>query len=391
MRCSPVILDKLGGKGRQLTRIESTVGDEKDEAWLQELIFCHPELLPVDEFDDSAGGLIPLGREVGNPAGSIDNLYVTTGGVLTVVETKLWKNPQKHREVVVQIVDYAKELSRWRYDDLDAAVVKSWRAGPTAEARSVQEIVKPRLAEAGMDFTEFQEALLGNIQKGRFLLLIVGDRISPNVALLSQAIHGAPGLEFEFGLVEIQMYPLNPRGDWPLVVVPEVVGHTVEETRAVVKIQYSERKPEVEVAVPAEDKREEGRGKVSVASFLSQLPEDLQPVFERWVDTWTHKGYFLSFGKVGIAFHAIIQGKRTGFFEVYPDTITLRTRKLQQSIGATPEQYEEYLGDLRDVPKALDRLSAGRMNMPVSELTAEEYDAIFRANVSFAEKVGDKP
>ena len=55
-------------------------------------------------------------------AGPIDNLLVTPAGLPVLVECKLWRNPQARREVVGQILDYAKELSRWSSSDLQREV-----------------------------------------------------------------------------------------------------------------------------------------------------------------------------------------------------------------------------------------------------------------------------
>lgn len=54
MKCNPVILNSKDNIGHPLERIESKAGDEKDEAWLQDLIYTRPELLPVTEFDDTS-------------------------------------------------------------------------------------------------------------------------------------------------------------------------------------------------------------------------------------------------------------------------------------------------------------------------------------------------
>jgi len=117
------MLDSLTDSGRHLVRIESQAKDEKTEEWLQRLIFDHPDLLPVHEFDESFAPLIPIGREVATKSGSIDNLYISPVGRVTIVETKLWKNPERHRTVLAQVIDYAKDVSGWTYEELSNAVV----------------------------------------------------------------------------------------------------------------------------------------------------------------------------------------------------------------------------------------------------------------------------
>jgi len=66
--------------------------------------------------------LISIGREVPTNAGSIDNLYLSSQGYLILVETKLWRNPEARREVVGQIIDYAKEISKWSFKQLEDQV-----------------------------------------------------------------------------------------------------------------------------------------------------------------------------------------------------------------------------------------------------------------------------
>ena len=77
-----------------------------DEAWLQRLLFRHPEALPIVEIDDSFSGLIPLCMEMDTPAGAVDAVYVTPTGRLALLEAKLWRNPEARRKVIAQILDY---------------------------------------------------------------------------------------------------------------------------------------------------------------------------------------------------------------------------------------------------------------------------------------------
>jgi hypothetical protein len=88
------------------------------EADLQNLIHAHPTALPIGEIDPMFVGAVPICTELSTPAGSIDNLMVTPSGLPVIVECKLWRNPEGRREVVGQILDYAKELSRWSSSDL---------------------------------------------------------------------------------------------------------------------------------------------------------------------------------------------------------------------------------------------------------------------------------
>jgi hypothetical protein len=46
---------------------------------------------------------------------------------LTLVECKLWKNPEARRQVVAQTLDCVSALSRWSYADLQAKVAAALR------------------------------------------------------------------------------------------------------------------------------------------------------------------------------------------------------------------------------------------------------------------------
>lgn len=112
---TPALANTSSNSAELLQRVfinERTLG----EGWLQELIYTNPSVLPAGEVRADASQLIPIGREVAVESGRIDCLYVSPTGTLTLVEAKLWRNPEARREVVAQIIQYADELSRWTYE-----------------------------------------------------------------------------------------------------------------------------------------------------------------------------------------------------------------------------------------------------------------------------------
>jgi len=71
---------------------------------------------------------ISVGMELRSAVGgSVDNLYVTPSGHLIVGETKLYRNPEARREVIGQIIDYAKDLSAFSYSNPNEAISKADR------------------------------------------------------------------------------------------------------------------------------------------------------------------------------------------------------------------------------------------------------------------------
>ena len=117
MKSTPYLIQP-GTAAQPLTRI----GPQQKlyaESWLQELLQNHPELLPVEEFEEAFSHITPIGREIPTKAGPIDNLFISEQGCLVLVETKLWRNPEAKREVLAQVIDYAAEVSKWSFGELD--------------------------------------------------------------------------------------------------------------------------------------------------------------------------------------------------------------------------------------------------------------------------------
>ncbi len=82
------------------------------ERWLQELVARYPSLLPIDQIEPNLSELVPVCMELPLPTNHyVDNFYVTREGDLVLVEAKLYRNPEARREVIGQVIEYAKDLS----------------------------------------------------------------------------------------------------------------------------------------------------------------------------------------------------------------------------------------------------------------------------------------
>ena len=202
-----------------------------DEAWLQQLLFRHPEALPIEEIDRAYSGAVPICMELNTPAGPVDALYATPQGRLVVLETKLWRNPEARRTVVGQVLDYAKELSRWTYEDMQGAVTR--RTGRRGNA--LFDIVNEAAAE--LDEAEFVDEVSRSLRQGRFLLLICGDGIREGVATIAEFLESHGTLEFTFGLVEMAVYRMPDSG---LLVQPRVLTQSLIARRTVIRLASEE-------------------------------------------------------------------------------------------------------------------------------------------------------
>jgi len=73
------------------------------------IFFENPDILPIEEIKENAR-LITLVKEFRVDVGSIDILGIDGEGDLYIIETKLYKNPDK-RQVLAQVLDYGASLS----------------------------------------------------------------------------------------------------------------------------------------------------------------------------------------------------------------------------------------------------------------------------------------
>ncbi len=113
----------------------------RNESWLRDKLFDHPKLFPVKDIDPAYGPLTPLCKELRTEARPLDIAFINPFGRLTLVECKLWRKPLARREVVAQVLDYARAISRWSYSDLQRRVsAASGQAG-----NSPLELVKSGL------------------------------------------------------------------------------------------------------------------------------------------------------------------------------------------------------------------------------------------------------
>ena len=278
------------GEARPLSRVPF---DERtfDELALQRLLFAHPTLIPVGDIEPIFDGLLPLARELPVGGGFLDLVFMNGEGYLTLVETKLWRNPEARRTVVAQIIDYASHLSTWTYDELRQAVLASRNNDAVAFSDPLVDLA--RKGDDDVDEREFVDRMNRNLRLGRFVLLIVGDGIHEGVEQMADFLNQTPQLQFTLGLVEMGFYSLNDKAKpADFFVQPRIVARTREVTRAVVEIKTTVQPDEIHVSVPsAPTEAQSGRTKITERAFLERLATSSSPevvAFAKWVLEQAH-------------------------------------------------------------------------------------------------------
>lgn len=209
----------ISQKGKKAVRIDQSGFDKEDN--LQEYIYDNPETIPLYEIKEDISLLI-LAREFQTDSGPIDAIGVDKDGDIYLIETKLFKNPDK-RLVVAQALDYGASL---------------WRSGidfPEFVARlneNVQQKFKMDLNAKIIEFFDFEsqadaDALLQNVKtnlnEGIFKFVVLMDklhhRLKDLIVFLNQ------NSKFDIYAVELEFYKHET---WEIM-IPKLFGAEVKK------------------------------------------------------------------------------------------------------------------------------------------------------------------
>lgn len=210
-----------------------------DETLLQRIVDQTPEILPIRDFYPAVSSVCSLGREIpvdlGERQGFIDNLLVTNDGHLVLVETKLYRNPEALREVIIQTLQYGMAVNHMPLLELESRARRGDRNGTllrndeTIHARVFGQ-VDQGLMKGVPD--NFEYALERYQRTGEILLLVVADGIHTSVERITHWMNksgrNSPTM---FGLIELRFYELP---DGQRVVIPKTLLKTREISRHVV-------------------------------------------------------------------------------------------------------------------------------------------------------------
>src|SRR5262249_16631191 len=157
---------------------------------------------PIEQIEPSFTDVVPICMELPLASGYVDNLYATPDGDLIVGETKLFRNPEARREVVAQVIDYAKDLASLSYEELQGAILRAETpdGSGTHPKLGLYETVASVAGREEMNEERFVDAVSRNLERGRFLLLVIGDGIQVGTENIAAFLQQHAGMHFTFGL-----------------------------------------------------------------------------------------------------------------------------------------------------------------------------------------------
>jgi hypothetical protein len=190
-----------GGRGAQ--KIERSVIAQED--YLQQYIFNNPEALPFYELKADLRLLI-LAREFSTASGSIDAIGVDADGEIYIVETKLYKNPDKRR-VIAQVFDYGAALWGSPEQFLARANEIEWRTRLHDFLGGSEQAVVDHL-----------DVLRRNVIAGQFWFVVLMDKLDDRLRELISFVNA--NSRFKVLGVELDFYRY---GDFEII-IPNLYG-----------------------------------------------------------------------------------------------------------------------------------------------------------------------
>lgn len=291
--------------------------------------------------------------EYSTSRGSIDLLVIGSNAEIIIVETKLLRNPESTRGVVAQIIDYVKAFSKETLDDLIRKINGKF---PNDAKRLINDL-------------NFATLLQENIRTGNFKVVIVGDRIHPNVLGMIESIHSAPHLSFTIYLADLHTCQLVP-GE--IVIKPAIVASTVEIERSVIRIVIDPSS--VNYHIESQTPEPTGKGtkpKITWEQYLSNVTKPsfrhiLEDFRRQWIEEIDDS---INMGQVGFSVGIELGGKRLPMQYIYDKRIGIISEKAAQYISIPTPLYEKYMADLKQSGLLYDKyIASGKVDVNFSDI-----------------------
>lgn len=208
----------ISKNGKNAVKIDKSNFELEDN--LQQYIYDNPESIPLYDIKEDIRLLI-LAREFSTKSGPIDALGVDKEGEIYLIETKLYKNPDK-RTVIAQVLDYGASL--WsNYRDF----------GNFAEQIGVHtnkdfnQTLNQRLAEffeiSGDEVDVLLENTRRNLSDGNFKFVVLMDYLHDQLKDLIIFLNN--NSEFTIYAVELEYYKHQ---DFEIL-IPKLYGSEVKK------------------------------------------------------------------------------------------------------------------------------------------------------------------
>lgn len=199
----------ISKKGKNAVRLEKE--SFKQEQDLQKYIYDNPDSLPLNQIKEDVYFLV-VDREFPISVGSIDVLQIDSEGDIYIIETKLYRNPDK-RVVLSQVLDYGASL--WGdYEDPDDFIEKLNQRMRSKTGTGFIERVEDNFGESENILNNIKQ----NLSNGIFNFVILMDKVPSHLRNLVLFIN--QNSQFSVYTVELEYY----KHDEYEIMIPHVYG-----------------------------------------------------------------------------------------------------------------------------------------------------------------------
>ncbi|MFH1694549.1 MAG: hypothetical protein ABH880_02230 [Patescibacteria group bacterium] len=205
-------------KGKKAIKIDKSRFEKEDT--LQQYIYENPESIPLYDIKEDIQLLI-LAREFPTNSGPIDAIGFDKDGSIYIVETKLYKNPDK-RMVLAQMLDYGAAL--WRHsNDFNEFTSSLDKIVQDTFGVSLNEKLSTHFNLEEDALNQLLENVKSNLSDGvlRFVVLMdkLEDRLKDLILYVNQ------NSQFDIYAVELEYY----KHDEYEIVIPKLYGAEVKK------------------------------------------------------------------------------------------------------------------------------------------------------------------
>ena len=160
-----------------------------------------------------------LRREMPLGGFSLDHLYVDQRAILTLVETKLFQNPESRREVIGQVIEYAANAADlWGTGRTRQYASEFW----SNQGKDLDAILQNEFG-TDLDIEAFWNRIEVNLNDGLIRLIIAADELRPEVRRMIEYLNREMKKAEVLGL-EIKCYGDDKTS---MVLVPRLMGQTI--------------------------------------------------------------------------------------------------------------------------------------------------------------------
>lgn len=208
----------ISQNGKNAKKVEKSTFDKED--YLQKYIYDNPEVIPLYDIKEDIQLLI-LAREFPTHSGPIDAIGIDKEGEIYIIETKLYKNPDK-RTVVAQSLDYGAALWKHSGDFNEFSSLLNNNVQKTFKVPLNQKL-QEYFGLSDEELTQQLDSVRNNLRDGVLHFVILIDSL--DTRLKDLILYVNQNSQFDIYAVELEYY----KHDTYEIIIPRIFGAEVKK------------------------------------------------------------------------------------------------------------------------------------------------------------------